>query len=445
MASNLLQIGASGARAARAALDVSAQNIANAATEGYVRRSVRLAEVAMAGGYARSGDISLSGVRIDGIVRNADLFRQAEARRTASDAARAGSDLRGMENIEASIEQAGVFPALSGFETALQRLGADPVDPALRSAVIESARTAARSFNIAAGSLDAVGEGLRFEAAAGVDEVNLLASELARVNLRLARAGDATSDQTALLDQRDNLLQRLSAQADIAATIAPDHTVQVRIGGNAGPVLVSGGTAGALASAVAADGTVSFSLGGGAVVLNGGILAGGAQALAALRDTRLELDAVADALSAAVNAVQTGGAALDGSAGQPLFTGSGAAGIAAALTSGSGLATAPTVAGAGSRDPANLDALKAALSAADVSGQLSGLMFSVSSGVASRRTTAQAIDAIAAGARIALEQQAGVDLDEEAVNLVRFQQAFQASGKVMQVAASLFDTILAIR
>ena len=37
---------------------------------------------------------------------------------------------------------------------------------------------------------------------------------------------------------------------------------------------------------------------------------------------------------------------------------------------------------------------------------------------------------------------AGVDLNEEAADLVRFQQAYQANAKVMQVASTLFDTIL---
>ena len=105
MASDLLSIGRSGALAARIGLDVTAQNIANASTEGYVRRSVRLSELSTAGGYNRLSDISLSGVRVDGIVRNADLFRQAEVRRTGSDAARAGAELAGLENAEAALEQ----------------------------------------------------------------------------------------------------------------------------------------------------------------------------------------------------------------------------------------------------------------------------------------------------------------------------------------------------
>jgi flagellar hook-associated protein 1 FlgK len=38
----------------------------------------------------------------------------------------------------------------------------------------------------------------------------------------------------------------------------------------------------------------------------------------------------------------------------------------------------------------------------------------------------------------------GVNLDEEAANLIRFQQAYQASGRVLQVASKLFDTVLGI-
>ena len=39
----------------------------------------------------------------------------------------------------------------------------------------------------------------------------------------------------------------------------------------------------------------------------------------------------------------------------------------------------------------------------------------------------------------------GVDLDEEAVNLIRFQQAFQASSRVIQVARDILQTVIDIR
>ncbi len=44
----------------------------------------------------------------------------------------------------------------------------------------------------------------------------------------------------------------------------------------------------------------------------------------------------------------------------------------------------------------------------------------------------------------ARESFSGVNLDEEAANLVRYQQAYQAAGKVLQVAATMFETILEI-
>ncbi|NVD98318.1 flagellar hook-associated protein FlgK [Massilia sp. BJB1822] len=44
----------------------------------------------------------------------------------------------------------------------------------------------------------------------------------------------------------------------------------------------------------------------------------------------------------------------------------------------------------------------------------------------------------------AQQQLSGVNLDEEAANLLRYQQAYQASGKVMQVASQLFDVLLTL-
>ena len=37
---------------------------------------------------------------------------------------------------------------------------------------------------------------------------------------------------------------------------------------------------------------------------------------------------------------------------------------------------------------------------------------------------------------------AGVNLDEEAAKLLQYQQAYQASGKMLQIAQSVFDTLI---
>ena len=445
MAADLLTIARSGTRAAKAALDVTAQNITNASSAGYVRRSVSLAELGVNSVLSQPGAINLAGVRIAGIVRNADMFRQSEVRRTGSDAARAGAEVQGLQNIESAVEQTGVYDAIVDFEAALKQLLSDPTDGSLRASALEQARTLAQTFNTAASSLDAVGEGLRFEAQDAVGSVNTTAAELARVNLRLGRASDASSDQTSLLDQRDSLLEKLSGQVDISTTFAADGSVQVRIGGPGGPSLVNGGSAATLAMTVEADGTIAFTLGGAAATLSSGALAGKGQALTELAGVREQLDAIAAGVISTLNTAQVAGADLTGAAGQPLLSGSGAADIALALTSGSQIATAPAGSGANSRDTSNLVAMRAALESADPAGAMDGLLFGISSAVAGRTVTRNALESIAGTAKVALQAQAGVDLDEEALNLTRFQQAFQASGRIMQVASDIFDSILAIR
>ena len=79
------------------------------------------------------------------------------------------------------------------------------------------------------------------------------------------------------------------------------------------------------------------------------------------------------------------------------------------------------------------------------SPEMLALLFASASAVQQATTTRDALDAIATNAKTALDAQAGVSLDQEAANLLKFQQAFQASGKVMQVAGTLFDSLLPLR
>jgi flagellar hook-associated protein 1 FlgK len=364
-------------------------------------------------------------------------------RRTNADVTRATTELGGLENIESAVEQAGVYPAVVEFEASLQQLAANPVDPSLRAATLAGADTLARKFNIAASSLDAVGTGLRFDADAAVSQANTITAELARVNLRLSRAGEGSSDRASLLDQRDTLLEHLSGIADVSTTFAVDGSVTVTTGGASGQTLVSGGNAAALSMTTAANGTVSFAVAGNPVTLTGGSLAGASLALTQSAAVRSRLDGLADSIAGMVNTAQANGAALDGSAGQPLFAGSGAGGITVAITDVRELATAPAGSPAGSLDGTNLAALRQQLDGG-VAEDVNSLLFDISSQVSGRQVTHDALDAIASSARISLEQQAGVDLDTEAANLIRFQQAFQASGRAMQVAKDIFDTLIGI-
>jgi flagellar hook-associated protein 1 len=60
------------------------------------------------------------------------------------------------------------------------------------------------------------------------------------------------------------------------------------------------------------------------------------------------------------------------------------------------------------------------------------------------KVTGQAQQTLADQAQTSRDQVSGVNLDEEAANLLRYQQAYQASAKIFDIAGKLFDQILAM-
>lgn len=441
MSGNLIMIGKSGAMAARAALDITAQNIANASNANYARRTLSMAELASKGGIASEPGTGLSGVRPDQVLRTNSLFLQNEARRTGSDLARADAELSGLTNAQSAVEQAGIYPALVDFEASLARLASDPLDGALRAAVLEDGRRIAQTFNIADQGLATAVQEQQFNADAGVAQVNVLTGELARTNAAIARATPGSSTMAVLHDQRDALLGEMSGYAGLGTTFDALGRVTVKLGSE---TLVSGVDSFALARSDNADGSFAFTVGGVATTIGTGSLQGQSQAVQGITAISSDLDAVANLLISKANSAQSTGAALDGTAATPFFSGMGAAGITLALASGDGIATAPAGAGPRSRDISNLQSLRDSLSVNGPAAGQDALLFRVSSGIAARTITRDALSTIADTAGTALAAETGVDLDQEATNLLRYQQQFQASSKVIQAASDIFDTLMGI-
>lgn len=77
-------------------------------------------------------------------------------------------------------------------------------------------------------------------------------------------------------------------------------------------------------------------------------------------------------------------------------------------------------------------------------GAYSQMVSQIGNKAAEIQVTAQAEGNLLTSARNSQQALSGVNLDEEAANLMRYQQAYQAAGKMLQVASTLFDTLLAI-
>lgn len=446
MPSVLINIGRTGAAAARASLELSAQNIANANNPDYTRRALGQSEFVGTATIDLNSADSLGGVRIGGIERFDSDLLQFQLRTADADLSRTEAELVGLRGAETALEQSGLYESLVDYEAALVRLESDPLDPTLRTAALETARQLTNTFQLANSSLGSARALAQSDVAAGVERVNGLASELARVNSDLAAAREGSAARAALLDQRDATLRDLSEEFGITATFDDKGLAQVRINGSPSVDLVQGATTFSLSSATAADGTVSYSVAGQAFTAESGAMSGRATALQVQADAQAELDAIAAAIITSGNSAQASGTASDGSPGQPLFSGTGAGDIAIALSSGAGLATAPAAAPAGSRDTSNLGNLITAIRA-DTGPIASSdtLLLGLSSRISGLDTRREGLAIIADSAEAELLNRVGVDLDAEAANLVRLQQAFEANSRVIQVAVELFDTILALR
>jgi flagellar hook-associated protein 1 len=94
------------------------------------------------------------------------------------------------------------------------------------------------------------------------------------------------------------------------------------------------------------------------------------------------------------------------------------------------LQTAPVVGGAGG------------FSLADAYGQV---VTDVGNASFQASIAQKALEVVKDQAVQARDKISGVSLDEEAADLIRYQQAYQANAKVMQTASTLFDAILAVR
>jgi flagellar hook-associated protein 1 FlgK len=70
------------------------------------------------------------------------------------------------------------------------------------------------------------------------------------------------------------------------------------------------------------------------------------------------------------------------------------------------------------------------------------LLAQVGSSVQTAKASAEQSSAVMQQAKAALSEKSGVNLDEEAARLIQYQQSYQAAAKVLQVAQSLFETLL---
>jgi flagellar hook-associated protein 1 FlgK len=444
--SDMLSIGASGLKAYQVALNTVSENISNAGTIGYSRRTASTAEVA-----AASANSTMNGMGsiVTGIVRAGDFYAAAQVRTAGSDLARTETSVTWLDRIESGLDGSQLSTRLSDFFTASTTLAGDPTSLGARASMLEAASGVAGAFSSTGTALDQVQEDLDGTARSSVESLNSAAATLARINDGLGRAAAGTSGAAALLDQRDQVLEQMSALTDVSVQFDSIGRATVRGGGTAGPVLVDASQAATVVYTANAAGVVSYNVVNGAslqtLAPTGGALAGVVDSMQRVVDAKTKLQAVAQDFADGVNAVQAAGRDLDGNAGQPLFAlgTSGTGQMIAMLDDPRGIAAAAV--GGGARDNTNLTALAQLRTSGGYENRIVDMTTTNAATLAQRKAVADAQATIHNNATATRDSASGVNLDSEAVDLMRFQQAYAATSRVIQVARETMQTILDIR
>jgi flagellar hook-associated protein 1 FlgK len=344
-----------------------------------------------------------------------------------------------MDRVEGALsdDTNGVASGLTSLFTTADQLTADPANRTLRSQFLQAADDVASGFRTAAGQLSDMADGISGAAAGAADQFNADLKALESINVGLRKARPGSTGEATLLDERDRLVDQLSAQGGVSASFDDRGAATLRATAS-GDVLVGGGEVHPISVTTGADGRVSFSVEGGAPFDTAtGSLAGLVEASNHVAGQREALDTMAAEFAGQLNAAHQAGIDASGNPGAALFTGTTAATLTAAALTPDQVAAADA-----SGSNGNMLALGAMRGPGDPDSKWSGMLASQAQATASARAQDAAAATRADAASAARSAVSEIDLDREAGDLLRFQQAYSAAARTIQVARETMQTLL---
>jgi flagellar hook-associated protein 1 FlgK len=320
---SMMSIGLSGLIAAQKHLEATSNNVANAGTEGFVRRRVLQAAV-VKNGVGTAANLG-TGVRVTSVERLYDQFLVSSLRGAHSSEQRAQvlTDLTARLDGMVGNPENGIASGIQAFFDQVEALGRTPTSAAARQQLLMQGESLATRFQQLGRQLDAFTIEVDRRIDDSIARINTIAQSIASINDTIGRGAISTND---LMDQRDALLAELTRQIDATVLEQEDGRITVMIGN--GQPLVLGSEAGEiLTEPDAFDPTqptllvrfqsasiaVGRQIAGGAL---GGLLAFKSDALGA---TERELDLLATTLAQTFNAQHQLGVDANGDLGGAFF------------------------------------------------------------------------------------------------------------------------------
>jgi flagellar hook-associated protein 1 FlgK len=441
-----IELGIRALRAFQLGMEVTGHNVANVNTPGYTRRRVVFAPTPE---YAVNPRLRIgSGVMAQSIQRLRDMMLEQRVNHHSANLAQLNilrDQLQRIESLFNEPGEHGISARLDALFNAFEELATRPDSMAARQSVVQAASALADAFRSLHRDLTAQESQLMEGAQARIAEANQLAAQLGRLNEQIRAATASGAEPGDLLDQRDRLITRLSELVGARAHYAQDGSVMVYVDGH---TLVQDGAAFPLPTTLdianrSLDSTPTD------IRIQSGELRGLMDALANLQSYRADLNTLANTLITQVNAIHSTGYALDNNTGYLFFDGTDASNISlhADISDPSHIAAAsvPDAPGNGGVARALADlrsAPQAALGGVSLTQFYRNLVGRVGNDAQVSKNRAESQQLTVEHLQNLREAVAGVSLDEEAANIVKYQRSYQAAAKMISTFDALLEDML---
>jgi len=244
--SSLMGLGTRAMFANMATLQSIGNNISNANTTGYSRQETQLET---AGGQFTGAGFFGQGVNITTVKRSYDRFlttQSAQAQSVASYDSTRAAQLKQLENIF-TLGDKGLGFAAGQMLNAFVDVANNPGDASARQVVLTRSQELAARFKSAGEQLDTLQSGVVLDMKTSVESVNAMAKQVADLNKQISALNGTSHTPNDLLDQRDQLVAKISGYINVTTIPASDGSVGIFVGG--GQSLVLGANANTLKAA----------------------------------------------------------------------------------------------------------------------------------------------------------------------------------------------------
>lgn len=455
---SLMNIAQTALRANQAALNATANNVANQNTVGYTREIVNFQEQdsVTLGSTSYGQGVSIgsgpSSVRDRVLEQRVQQQTQVQAQSGALQTAlTAVENIFGLSSTATSAAATPLGTAVDGFFNSFAALEANPSDAATRQAVLAAASSLANAFNATSSQIASVTSSLNGQVTDTVSQINSLTANIATLNQKIA-AASPNGDAGVLEDQRQNAIAQLSQLVGLDQIATDQNGITLTTG--SGAVLVSGNQSYALSTSMV-SGTTHVLAGPDAVDVTATITGGSLGGILQARDQVLpsfasDLDTLAYDIGTQVNVQNASGLDGNGNPGGAIFTLPGSAAGAAssiALATNDPTSIAAAATGEGATGSGNAIALASLAGGAIVAGQTPSSFYAsflAQLGTATASATADNTIQTAALTQLTSQRDAisGVSLDEEAANLTQYQRSYEAAAKVFAIVNQLLSDAL---